>query len=49
MIIDHHNHVWEGESTGGFLDESMSVGRILRGDGPGGRGYVRCVHRGSGH
>ncbi len=30
MIIDHHNHVWEGESTGGFLDEGMSVERILR-------------------
>lgn len=30
MIIDHHNHVWEGVSTGGFLDEGMSVGRILR-------------------
>ena len=30
MVIDHHNHVWEGESTGGFLDEGMSVGRILR-------------------
>lgn len=29
MIIDHHNHVWEGESTGGFLDEGMSVKRIL--------------------
>ncbi len=29
MIIDHHNHVWEGESTGGFLDEGMSVRRIL--------------------
>ncbi len=30
MIIDHHNHVWEGESTGGFLDEGMSVKRILK-------------------
>ncbi len=29
MIIDHHNHVWEGESTGGFLDEGMSVKQIL--------------------
>ena len=29
MIIDHHNHIWEGESTGGFLDEVMSVRRIL--------------------
>lgn len=30
MIIDHHNHIWEGEETGGFLDESMSVTRILK-------------------
>lgn len=30
MIIDHHNHIWEGESTGGFLDEGMSVNRILK-------------------
>ena len=30
MIIDHHNHIWEGESTGGFLDEGMSVKRILK-------------------
>lgn len=30
MVIDHHNHIWEGESTGGFLDESMSVSRLLR-------------------
>ncbi len=30
MIIDQHNHVWEGESTGGFLDEGMSVKRILK-------------------
>ncbi len=30
MIIDHHNHIWEGDSTGGFLDESMSVSQILK-------------------
>jgi predicted TIM-barrel fold metal-dependent hydrolase len=30
MIIDHHNHVWRGEQTGGFLDEDMSVERILK-------------------
>ena len=30
MIIDHHNHIWEGESTGGFLDEGMRVKRILK-------------------
>lgn len=30
MIIDHHNHVWAGESTGGFLDEDMSVRQILK-------------------
>jgi predicted TIM-barrel fold metal-dependent hydrolase len=29
MIIDHHNHVWVGEEAGGFLDEGMSVERIL--------------------
>ncbi|MDR2156422.1 MAG: amidohydrolase family protein [Clostridiales Family XIII bacterium] len=30
MIIDHHNHIWVGEQAGGFLDEGMSVERILR-------------------
>jgi uncharacterized protein len=28
-IIDHHNHVWVGYSTDGFLDECMSEKRIL--------------------
>lgn len=30
MVIDHHNHVWAGESTGGFLDEVMTVEQILK-------------------
>lgn len=30
MIIDHHNHVWVGTEAGGFLDEGMSVERILK-------------------
>ncbi|MDR3294428.1 MAG: amidohydrolase family protein [Clostridiales Family XIII bacterium] len=29
MIVDHHNHVWKGASSGGFLDEPMHVERIL--------------------
>jgi predicted TIM-barrel fold metal-dependent hydrolase len=31
MIIDHHNHIWIGESTGeGFLEESMTIETILK-------------------
>ncbi len=31
MIIDHHNHIWEGHATGeGFLDLAMSTETILR-------------------
>jgi uncharacterized protein len=31
MIIDHHNHLWVGESTGeGFLEVSMTIEGILR-------------------
>lgn len=49
MIIDHHNHIWEGESTGGFLDEGMSVKRILKemdqAEWCGWRMYSSPVHR----
>lgn len=31
MIIDHHNHIWEGRATGeGFLDLPMSANAILK-------------------